>query len=176
MRPHQSGTRDWAVFFGPYLQDDTVLPALVQHWSYHQPLYERLRRLTPQGGRVLDVGCGVGSSVIYLSGLGYRVQGVDRNETLVLRAMELSARWAPGAHMSIGDAHALPYTSESFDVSISLGVLEHFNDDEFIAALQEQRRIAAIVFVVLPTSFTKFSAAGLTDERIFTRSQLASLC
>lgn len=174
MPEDHSHTRDWRLFFGRYARDDTVLAALVQHWTYHQPAYERLRRVIPPGGGLLDVGCGVGPSVIYLGGSGYRAEGIDRDPQLVARAAELTARLAPTSHVSLGDALALPYSDDSFDACFSLGVLEHFDDETFVAALREQRRVAKVVLTVLPTPWTKL-AEIVQDERFFSRRRLAEL-
>jgi SAM-dependent methyltransferase len=47
---------------------------------------ERLRRLLPQGARVLDVGCGTGEDALFLAGLGVRVHAIDPARAMIERA------------------------------------------------------------------------------------------
>ncbi|MGH8711762.1 MAG: class I SAM-dependent methyltransferase [Burkholderiales bacterium] len=57
----------------------------------------RFVKLIPAGGTVLDVACGSGRHARLLAGLGYRVEAVDRDESLLqgLRGVErVSARTA----------------------------------------------------------------------------------
>ncbi len=167
-------SRDWSEFFTRYYSDDTVLAAIVQQSAYHEPAYERLRRLLSPGARVLDVGCGAGPTVIYLSGSGYRAVGIDRDESLLRRAAELVSRFSPNAKVALGDALAIPYPDASFDACVSFGVLEHFDDTEIVRALHEQRRVASFVMSVLPTRWMRLGA-GVQDERFFSRRDLVRL-
>ena len=63
------------------------------------------------GARVLDVGCGLGCSVAYLSSLGYRATGIDKSVALVERGREL----CPNIRLIAANAEDMPFEDETFD-------------------------------------------------------------
>ena len=82
---------------------------------------------------VLDVGCGTGANLEMLSQFG-QVEGVD------VSAEALSFCRARGLeNVKQGEAEALPYEDNSFDLVTGLDVVEHLDDD--LAGLKEMRRI-----------------------------------
>lgn len=94
-------------------------------------LAERLLAL-PQGGEVLDLGCGAGRHAILLAERGYQVTGVDVDPALIERAR---ARWsarhgaAAGPRFEVGDMRAPP-AEGPFDAAIMMDVaLGVFDDD-----------------------------------------------
>jgi SAM-dependent methyltransferase len=82
---------------------------------------------------ILDVGCGTGANLEMLSQFG-QVEGVD------VSAEALSFCRARGlVNVKQGEAEALPYENNSFDLVTGLDVVEHLDDD--LAGLKEMRRI-----------------------------------
>ena len=73
---------------------------------------------------IIEAGCGAGKWVIYLGKKGYNIVGVDNNR-LGLRKLK---DYYPPARAKLGDVRRLAFKSDSFDVYISLGVVEHFID------------------------------------------------
>lgn len=74
----------------------------------------------PPGQRLLDIGCGAGQTAIPAARLGHRVVGVDIAENLVDHANRRARSEGVDARFDVGDAEALPYADNSFDVVISL--------------------------------------------------------
>jgi SAM-dependent methyltransferase len=82
---------------------------------------------------ILDVGCGTGANLEMLSDFG-EAEGVD------VSAEALSFCQARGlTQVKQGEAEALPYNTESFDLVTGLDVVEHLDDD--LAGLKEMQRV-----------------------------------
>ncbi len=91
--------------------------------GYRGVLAEHLGRFKlPQGGRVLDIGCGTGALLYCFAELGYKVKGVDASTAMVRQAAKSTAGFP--VELQVGDAaQGLPFESESFDLVISSLVL-----------------------------------------------------
>lgn len=91
-----------------------------------------------KGSRVLDVGCGVG---VWLDRLGSSYgtigTGVDISPRSLGKAQSCSVRQSV---FVLADARELPFASESFDLVVSLDVLEHIQQPE--RAVDELIRVA----------------------------------
>jgi SAM-dependent methyltransferase len=76
----------------------------------------------PQHAHVLELGCGAGTYVRYLAGLGHSVVGVDYAVPSLGRAVEAD----PGrkARYVAGDGYDLPFRPASFDLVVCIGVLQ----------------------------------------------------
>jgi SAM-dependent methyltransferase len=93
-----------------------------------QSVLAALQDLLPSrldGARVLDVGCGTGRYFLFFAQLGaaYRV-GVDVGSNLLAACHHRN----PGVGLAKASAVSLPFADESFDVVMSMGVIEHFPD------------------------------------------------
>jgi SAM-dependent methyltransferase len=93
-------------------------------------IYQILGRYQWKDKRVLEVGCGQGSTLNFLPGLGARVYGTDMSASSLARARDGSEElgYADRVELSIGDAEDLPFNDEFFDAVICLGVLHHTSD------------------------------------------------
>lgn len=77
------------------------------------PWVQRWAHLLPHGARVLDVACGSGRHLAYLSARGCVVTGVDRDSA----ALALAAERAPGAELAQADIEngPWPWPGRQFD-------------------------------------------------------------
>lgn len=75
----------------------------------------------PMTGAVLDVGCGAGSNVLYLAGLGYRAHGIDLSPGAVVAARARAEREGLKVDVQEGDALALRFADESIDALVDNG-------------------------------------------------------
>jgi ubiquinone/menaquinone biosynthesis C-methylase UbiE len=83
--------------------------------------------------KILDVGCGTGANLEMLSHFG-EAEGVD------VSAEALAYCRARGLEkVKQGEAEALPYADNSFDLVTGLDVVEHLDDD--LGGLKEMRRV-----------------------------------
>jgi SAM-dependent methyltransferase len=89
----------------------------------------------PANARILDAGCGSGRFMVELARRG-TVIGVELSDTSVA----LAQRRAIGEVIA-GSVLEMPFPDASFDLAVSLDVIEHLEDD--LAALRELRRTVA---------------------------------
>ncbi|HLH14525.1 MAG TPA: class I SAM-dependent methyltransferase [Solirubrobacteraceae bacterium] len=86
----------------------------------------------PAGARILDAGCGSGRNMVDLARYG-QVTGIELSPASV----ELARERAVGEVVS-GSILELPFADDSFELAVTLDVIEHLQDD--LAALRELRR------------------------------------
>jgi len=84
---------------------------------------------------ILDAGCGTGEGTSRLSESGLKVFATDLSAAMVEKAI----RQYHFIHGSVADAVALPFASGSFDIVLSLGVIEYISAYE--GAVREFRRV-----------------------------------
>jgi SAM-dependent methyltransferase len=108
-----------------------------------------------QGGKALDVGCGVGQVVARLTEAGYEAYGVDVSEPSIARAKKFCER------CQVYDGKRLPFADDYFDSAGALNVLEHVDEPE--AFIQEVVRVVAPGGKVVISSPNFMRALGLRD-------------
>ncbi|HXW58102.1 MAG TPA: methyltransferase domain-containing protein [Solirubrobacteraceae bacterium] len=108
-----------------------------RHWWYRgrrRVLEQVISELpVPNGARILDAGCGSGRNMVELARHG-TVTGVELSETSVCLA-----RGREAGEVIEGSVLAMPFEQDSFDLAVSLDVIEHLEDD--VGALRELRRV-----------------------------------
>jgi SAM-dependent methyltransferase len=110
-----------------------------RHWWYRgrRRVLERViadLRL-PARARILDAGCGSGRNMVELARHG-TVTGVELSNTSVALARERAA-----GEVIEGSVLEMDFAPDSFDLAVSLDVIEHLEDD--LAAMRELRRVVA---------------------------------
>jgi len=91
------------------------------------------------GQAVLDVGCGTGVAAITAARKGATVTGLDLSPVLLERAKFNTAQAAVSIEFHEGDAEALPFKDQSFDVVISQ--FGHMFAPRPAVAIQEMLRV-----------------------------------
>jgi SAM-dependent methyltransferase len=89
----------------------------------------------PVPARILDAGCGSGRNMVELARLG-TVTGIELSETSVALARQRDV-----GEIVAGSVLEMPFADDSFDLAVSLDVIEHLEDD--LTALRELRRVLA---------------------------------
>jgi SAM-dependent methyltransferase len=89
----------------------------------------------PARAHILDAGCGSGRNMIELARHG-TVTGVELSDTSVALA-----RGRDAGEVIEGSVLDMTFAADSFDLAVSLDVIEHLDDD--LAALRELRRVVA---------------------------------
>ena len=62
-----------------------------------RPLHDLLSRFAPPGGRIVDIGCGLGGKAAQMASLGYRVLGLDISQA----AIDAAERHTTGSEGSL---------------------------------------------------------------------------
>jgi SAM-dependent methyltransferase len=108
-----------------------------RHWWYQgrRRVIERaIERLgLPEQARILDAGCGSGRNMVELAHHG-AVTGIELSETSVELARERNV-----GEVLEGSVMDMPFDDAAFDLTVSLDVIEHLEDD--VGALGELRRV-----------------------------------
>jgi ubiquinone/menaquinone biosynthesis C-methylase UbiE len=93
------------------------------------------------GQRALDVGCGTGEDVVAMAAIvgptGAAV-GLDSSQAMITEALKRHDGH-PGVSFQVGDAHLLPFESESFDGCRMERTLQHLSDPD--GAMTEITRV-----------------------------------
>lgn len=127
------------------------------------------------GKDVLEVGCGTGLILKESAGVARCAVGVDLSEGMLRKAE------ARGLRVVQGDATAIPFASESFDVICSYKVLPHVRDlraslaemsrmlrpgGHLLLEFYNRRSLRTLVKRLKPATRV---AEDVTDEQVFTR-------
>lgn len=130
-------------------------------------LVDILQKYTPRNGKILEAGCGTSSLSIYLSKNGYNVSCVELNPDMLSLAIKMNESNNGKVKYSKQDITELNFKDDEFDIIYSHGVLEHFDDELLLKALQEGLRVANYYIVSVPTIWD-ISNSLMGDERLKT--------
>ena len=119
-----------------HVRDDAAYADLLASWDagfYDQ--FAASLRPARAGGRVLDIGCGVGQVVARLTQEGFEAHGVDVTEPNIAKTRAFTQRCL------VYDGARLPYPDAHFECVGALNVLEHVEDPE--GFIREAVRVTA---------------------------------
>jgi SAM-dependent methyltransferase len=91
----------------------------------------------PDTGRMLDVGCGLGTEAGYLASAGWRPVGIDLSPTALRRAAAGNAAVA----FVRADVRALPFALDSFDAATDRGCFHYLTAADRPRYSGELRRV-----------------------------------
>lgn len=130
-------------------------------------LYQRFLAYIPDGGRILDAGCGSGRDSLAFQTMGYDVTAMDASIEMVRHTSELLRK----------QAHLLRHQDvtfrEAFDGVWSMASLLHVPQAELPGVLARYRD-ALVPGGVLFVSFKHGDGERFADERLFTNQRHAS--
>ena len=110
--------------------------AFRSHW---QVFREMIGPLANRPGQALEVGCGRGSLSSYFADEGWDVTLLDYSNSVLNTARCIFANNGHAANFVTGDANRLPFPDNSFDITYSVGLLEHF--EQVRPPIAEQLRV-----------------------------------
>lgn len=130
-----------------------------------------------QNKKVIEMGCGTGLMAGYLQKLGLDVTALDLSQKVLDYAYEIAkqSNIIKPCKYEQGDILNLKYKANTFDVSYSNGVLEHFNDDEVVTILKQQMKISNYVIFGIPSTYFNMNEKMLGNERSLTLREWSKL-
>jgi D-aspartate ligase len=117
----------------------------------------------PEEAAVLEVGAGAGLTAVALARRGYQVTAVDATTAMAATARRHAAEAAVTSRLrvSLGDAHRLPFASNTFDLVVALGVVPWLHSPE--QAAREIERVLAPGGYVVANADNRARLADLLD-------------
>jgi SAM-dependent methyltransferase len=108
---------------------------------------KKLARQLPDGARVLDIGCGNGNFLQFLSTIGnYELQGIERNKAAAARALAKKGINIKSTPLTPGD-----YPDNYFDAITLFHVFEHLpNPSEILLVISRILKPGGILFISFP--------------------------
>ncbi len=134
-----------------HVRNDAAYAEILAGWNaaFYAKFTAALRPESP-GGRVLDVGCGVGQVVATLTRDGIEAHGVDVSGPNIERTRTFTDR------CRLYDGRRLPYPDAHFDTVGALNVLEHVEDPEAFLAEMVRVTVPGGRVVVSSPNFLRF--------------------
>ncbi len=121
-------------------------------WNHNHPHLEIinsfLKRYKQKNIKIVDGGSGIGRLVIYFQRKGYTVLGIE----FVYSALLKAKKYEHTLPLAQGDLRKLPFANNSFDMYLSVGVIEHDIEGPD-KILQETKRILkpkGLLFISIP--------------------------
>jgi len=143
-------------------------------WKTNERLYHRyelalMRKLwsqwpPPESAETVEIGCGYGVMLEALQKLGYKTQGLDPSATAVAHCN------SRGLNAIVGKSPGLPWPPSSFDLALTLQVIEHMRDPlgflrEFISLV----RPGGVIVVTTEDALASQYFAGRIGARLLGR-------
>jgi ubiquinone/menaquinone biosynthesis C-methylase UbiE len=118
--------------------------------------------------KILDLGCGSGRHLIYLSKQRFDVYGIDISKYGIKIARNWLKRENLKSHLKIGDFYKrLPYKDNFFDAIISIAALHHGKIGEIRKLIKEMKRILKPGGLIFVTLHKKLPKKKIPKERLF---------
>ncbi len=129
---------------------DKIAEKYAELFSEVKELYEEYVALLPENGRVIDIGCGVGTEAGYLSDHGFDVIGIDFSEGM----LEQARKTYPDVDFRKADLRDIPSDLGIFDGVLASYSLIHVPKIDALPALRDIGSImksGGVIFVCLQT-------------------------
>ena len=122
----------------------------IRHMYFAGIFAEIIQRHAQPSARVLEAGCGSGTYLKFLEEKGLKSVGLDLSEAALLVTRKNCE------NVVGGDLFYLPFKDNAFDVVYNQGVMEHFDNIEFVSVLEEMSRITQKVIIIVPSNRSVF--------------------
>ena len=159
-------------FTGERFTPECVREIWYEHWHRYAFALSLAR-----GKRVLDAACGEGYGSNLLAGVAAEVVGVDISDEAIAHARVRYQR--DNLSFATGDAAALTFSDQRFDLIVSFETLEHLYEQEaLVAGFARMLAPGGVLLISSPDKRTYSEIAGFRNEfhvRELYREELMSL-
>lgn len=117
-------------------------------------------------GKVMEVGSGTGILALKLASLGNKVIALDSDADMIALSKKYFFDEFKGVNITYVNKDIRDYrVKEKIDVIYSIGILEHYNDDEIIELLNKQLELSKYVIFGIPTKYFDLKKKMYGNER-----------
>lgn len=139
--------------------------------GHHEPIIAAITRSlgTVAARTILEVGAGSARDSLHLAELGATVVAFDFSHAALRHAAEGMAQRGLSLQLAQGNAFALPFPDQTFDLVFSQGLMEHFPDP--LPLVQEQLRVLRVqglLLIDVPQTYTLYT---LHKKRLIQQGQ-----
>lgn len=114
---------------------------------------EELLKISAEGDKMCEVGCGSGQSAAYLQRHGRKVTAHDFSKECVELVNVINSHLNLGMNVVCADAtKPLPFAKKEFDYIYQCGLLEHFHTDERIDLLKNWSHYTKHMISMIPNA------------------------
>lgn len=127
--------------------------------------------------KVAEAGCGTGVLSVKLSTMGNQVYAVDESEEMLEIVDKLAILENTKVKLIKKDIFKIDKSdfSSKLDVIFSVGVYEHFSDNQIINLTKLQMQLANYVFIAIPTKYFNENEKLYGNERFLSNKKWKSL-
>lgn len=122
---------------------------------------EEILRLTKEGDRVLEIGCGSGASTLHLAKQYRACTAIDYSQSSIDLVKKSAKQLNISVRTQLVDARkVLPFVDDEFDVVFQAGLLEHFSQEERIRLLRLWKPVGKMMVSMIPNANSVAYHAG----------------
>jgi len=143
-----------------------------QEWGKYPPeelirfIAKNFYNLDRKNVKILEVGCGPGANIWYISREGFSAYGIDASPTAIKKASKRLADENLCADLKIGDIIKLPYENGYFDAVIDNECIYCNSNNDSIKILGEIRRVLKNGGLFYSRTFTDEMESACNGKKI----------
>lgn len=138
--------------------------------GYKKKLINVIKKYGSNNKRILEVGCGSGTTSVFLSIIGYEVIGIDSDPDMVNLAMTIAREKKSSATFHVDHIQELATTAGRFGVIFSNGVMEHFSDKEIVNIVDKHLSVSDYVAISVPSDYFSEDQKIYGNERFMSKN------
>jgi SAM-dependent methyltransferase len=151
------------------IRRDVIADLLPLKWSTQHLMADQITKLMPEGGTILEVGCGGSLTLHFLSERGLETTGIDKSADMIEYSRYLQSAFSSQASFRLADAFNLPFADRSFDYVYSVGMIEHYDptqQQQLVLELVRCSRRYVHLEIPNPHPYSAFFASGLESSEV----------